>query len=111
MFDLNQDLEVQAIAKAKEDPAFKQLLLTNPKAAIEQEIGQTLPANLEIEVVQQTKHKLYMILPLEKDEIQTQELSDRELEAVSGGTGWSCVSITISVVTATVCSETWPCRR
>jgi hypothetical protein len=108
MFDLNQDLEVQAIAKAKEDPAFKQLLLTNPKAAIEREIGQSLPSGLEIEVVQQTPNKLYMVLPLEKDQIQTQELSERELESVSGG---ATFSVTVSVVTATICSKTWPCRK
>ncbi len=109
MFDPNKDIEEQAIAKAREDATFKQQLLSNPKATLEQELGQPLPDSLEIEVVQQTTHKLYMVLPLEQDQIQKQELSERELEAVSGGTTLSCVSISVTVVTATLCSETWPC--
>lgn len=109
MFDPNKDIQEQVIAKAKEDPEFKQLILTNPKAALEQEIGQSIPTDLEIKVVQQTKNKLYMVLPLEQDQVQAQELSDKELEAVSGGTTLLCGAVI--AVTAGLCSRTWPCRR
>lgn len=108
MLDPQKDIEQQVIAKATEDQAFKQSLLNNPKATLEAELGQKFPEATEIEVVQQTPHKLYIVLPLEIDQLaqsQTQELSEQELEAVSGG---STPILTI-VATATLCSETWPC--
>lgn len=107
MFDPNQDIEAQTIAKAREDVAFKEQLLSNPKTTIEQELGQPLPAGMEIEVVQQTPNKLYMVLPLEQDQLQNQELAEKELEAVAGG---GTLAITI-VASLRFCTKTWPCKK
>lgn len=58
-----QELEALVIAKAREDQAFKQTLLNNPKAAIEQEQGEPLPANIEVRVLEENPDALYIVLP------------------------------------------------
>lgn len=58
-----QELEALVIAKAREDQAFKQTLLNSPKAAIEQEQGEPLPANIDVQVLEETPDNLYIILP------------------------------------------------
>ena len=80
-----EGLETRVIAKAKEDPEYKQRLLRNAKEVFEQELGQQLPESLEIVALQQSSQKLYVLLPMSRDEVAP-ELSEEELEAVSGGT-------------------------
>ncbi len=78
-------LEIQArlIGRAAIDPNFREQLLTNSRAAIEKELGITLPPNLEIQVVEETPTKLCLVLPMKQE---TQQLSEAELKAVAGGT-------------------------
>ena len=82
-----KDLEALLISKAMADEAFKSELISNPKAVIAREIGQELPEGVEIEVLESTPKKLYLVLPLkvESEEMPSDELSDKELEAVAGG--------------------------
>jgi len=87
MTQQQKDLETLLISKAMADEAFKSELISNPKAVIAREIGQELPQDVEIEVLESTPKKLYLVLPLkvESGEIPTEELSDKELDAVAGG--------------------------
>jgi hypothetical protein len=80
------DWETLLISKAMADEAFKSELISNPKAVIAKEIGKELPEGVEIKVLESTPEKLYLVLPLkvEFEEIPTDELSDKELEAVAG---------------------------
>ena len=79
-------LERKLIEQAWEDEAFKQELLSNPKAAFEKETGQELPKDLEIEVIQETANKVYLVLPNNPISATTEgELSDEALETVAGG--------------------------
>jgi hypothetical protein len=80
-------LETLLISKAMADEGFKRELISNPKAVIAREIGQEWPEGVEIEVLESTPTKLYLVLPLkmESEEIPTEELSDKQLEAVAGG--------------------------
>jgi hypothetical protein len=82
-----KDLQTLLISKAMADEAFKIELISNPKTVIAREIGQEFPEGVEIEVLESTPKKLYLVLPLkvESEEIPTDELSDKELEAVAGG--------------------------
>jgi hypothetical protein len=78
------NIEKQIIIKAQENPDFKQRLLNNTKEVFEEELGQKLPEDLEIIAVQQSPQKIYITLPMNRDELAP-ELSQEELEAVAGG--------------------------
>ena len=70
----------QLIAKAWSDEEFKARLMANPKDAMA-EVGMDVPEGLEIEVVESTQEKVYLIIPPKLDG----ELSDDDLDKVSGG--------------------------
>jgi len=82
-----QEFEAQIVAKAWKDEAFKQALLNDPRAAIEQEFGQALPPDVTIKVVEETPTTLYLILPMNADTYGSEELTTAELDSVAGGVG------------------------
>ncbi|MEH1830139.1 MAG: NHLP leader peptide family RiPP precursor [Nostoc sp.] len=73
------------VAKSWKDAAFKQSLLSNPKAALADAVGAELPANFRVEALEEDANSLVMVLPVKPDSSDA-ELSDEELEAVAGGT-------------------------
>lgn len=75
-----KDMEMQLIAKAQADKAFRQALLNDPKAAIEQELGGSLPQGMDIKVVEETADTLYLVLPSTEG-----QLSEADLDHVAGG--------------------------
>lgn len=75
-----QQLEQKLIEKAWTDEKFRSELIATPKEVIERLIGQGLPQNLKIEVVEETADTLYLRIPVSPD-----ELSDTELDLVAGG--------------------------
>ncbi|MGD1913932.1 MAG: NHLP leader peptide family RiPP precursor [Rivularia sp. (in: cyanobacteria)] len=91
-----QTLTSQIISHALEDESFKQKLLSGSvaaKAAIEQLIGQKLPEDLEINVLEETNNLSYITIPAIAS---VQEISKEELEAVAGG-GVTLVTITTGI--------------
>jgi Nitrile hydratase, alpha chain len=90
-----QEIEAHLVAKTWKDESFKQQLLSNPKAVIEKEFGVQLPAELNVQIVEEDAQTLYINLPMRPDFSGT-ELSDRELEAVAGGTTPVCGAITVA---------------
>jgi hypothetical protein len=80
------------IAKAWNDEAFKKSFLDDPKATLNSVFHADLPANLQVEALEETPNKLYITLPSEKP---PDELSDEQLESVAGG---ECVVTTTCVI-------------
>lgn len=83
MSDSNQARQ-KIIQKALDDPSFKQALLQDPKAALEKELGISIPAGVKINVFQETMDELYLVLPFNMDEV---EIPDEVLEQVAGVAG------------------------
>lgn len=73
------------MAKAAQDPKFRQELKANPKEAIKREAGIQIPPQMKIVVHENTPAEMHITLP-------QPALSDTELEAVAGGrvATWSC---------------------
>ena len=96
------EAERRIIQRSIEDEDFRQRLLDNPKAAVEQELGTRLPEEVRVEAVEETQDTIYLVLPsTPMAGAEGVELSDRELESVSGGGTWtdpnSCGSACVCV--------------
>ena len=70
----------QLIAKAWSDEGFKARLKADPKAAMK-EAGIDVPEGVDIEVVESTQEKAYLVIPPKP----VGELSDEDLDKVAGG--------------------------
>lgn len=81
--ETRKDFEMKLIAKACTDEAFRQQLLSNPKAVVEQEFGEALPEGINVEIIQEPANTLYIVLPAMPE--SNDELNDEDLEAVAGG--------------------------
>lgn len=75
-----QEVEEKLIKKAWADSEFKKQLLSNPKAAIEKEIGKPLPEKFVVKAVEETSDIAYIRIPRNPE-----ELSDSEMDNVAGG--------------------------
>lgn len=56
-------LKQQIIEKAWEDPSFKQQLLDDPKAAVRDAFGVTVPDEIELKVFEETPTEFYLVIP------------------------------------------------
>ena len=79
------EMERRLVQRSLEDDAFRQRLLEDPKAAVEQELGTRLPEDVRVVAVEETAETIYLVLPSASPLGEGGELADRELEAVAGG--------------------------
>jgi hypothetical protein len=80
-----ESLQEHIIAKAIEDPSYKQRLLSDTRAVLAEELGTELPEDVSVEVLQQSSKQLYLVLPVDIDELVHEGIiSQSELEAVAG---------------------------
>ena len=94
-----QTLETRIITRALQDPSFKKQLLSGSvaaKAAIEKEIEQKLPQDLQVNVLEETDKVSYVVLPKMPS---VDEVSEEELEAVAGGAAFTVVFKTATFLT------------
>ena len=91
-----EQMERRLVQRSLEDDAFRQRLLEDPKAAVEQVLGTRLPEDVRVVAVEETAETIYLVLPFVSTEAQKAgELSDQDLEAVAGGwdaqtAGYTC---------------------
>ncbi len=76
------ELEAKLVAHAWQDEAFKQELISNPRAAIERELGQKVSESTNFRVLEEADNTFYLVLPKKPS---MDELSEEQLEAVAGG--------------------------
>ncbi len=81
LYQQRMEAEAKLIAKAWDDEEFRRALTEDPKGTISNEFGVELPDEMEIEVVEETPRKRYLVLP----QPMAGDLSDDELENVAGG--------------------------
>ena len=79
------EIERTLVQRSLQDEDFRQMLLDDPKAAVEQELGTQLPEGVEVRVVEESAQTIYLVLPSATAVGEGGELSDRDLEAVAGG--------------------------
>ena len=80
------EMERRLIEKSLLDDAFRQRLLEDPKATVEEELGTRLPEQVRVVTVVETADTIYLVLPFRStDAREASELSNQELETVAGG--------------------------
>jgi hypothetical protein len=75
--------ERRLLERAQKDDAFRRLLRSNPRQAVEQELGVQIPHNVELHVHEETEDTFHLVLP------PAGHLSEAQLEAVSGGSSYT----------------------
>jgi hypothetical protein len=78
------EMERRLVQRSLEDESFRQRLLEDPKAAMEEELGTRLPEEVQVRAVEESAETIYLVLPPAGQQ-ESGEISDRELEAVAGG--------------------------
>jgi hypothetical protein len=79
------EVERTLVQRTMEDEDFRQVLLDDPKGAVEQELGSRLPEGVEVRAVEESAQIIYLVLPSASPLGQGGELSDQELDEVAGG--------------------------
>ena len=77
-----KELRAKVVGKAAKDADFRAQLLSDPKAAIGQELGVTIPASMSIEVHEEGGGTAHLVLP------PASKLNAQELAGVSAGYTW-----------------------
>ena len=77
-----KELRAKVVGKATEDAEFRSRLLSDPKAAIGQELGVTIPASMTVKVHEESGAAAHLVLP------PASKLSMHDLDKVSAGYSW-----------------------
>lgn len=80
-----KQLEQTLIEKAMKDPDFRNRLIDNPKAVIENETGLEVPDSVNIKIVEEDPNTVCLVLPYMPAQHDESELAEPELERVAGG--------------------------
>lgn len=68
-------LQSQVIQRAWKDPDFKQKLLSDPKSAIQEALGITLPGHLKLKTVEESTDEMVLVLPASPEAVMKSEVT------------------------------------
>ncbi|WP_299674857.1 hypothetical protein [uncultured Dokdonia sp.] len=92
--------------KCYNDSNFKESLVNNPEKTLENYIGKELelPKNTQIKVEDQTNENVVFLNIPRKVEVTDLELTEEELESISGGAvfGLDCAAIAIGIAVGVI---------
>jgi Nitrile hydratase, alpha chain len=69
-----REFEAKLVARAWADEGFRQRLRADPRTAVAEETGVSVPDSIEIEVLEETPEKAYLVIPLNRVEIADEQL-------------------------------------
>jgi hypothetical protein len=70
--------------RAESDASFRERLKADPRSALAAELGVDIPEGVAVHVHEETMSEVHLVLPP-----ASEDLSDADLELVSGGLCWS----------------------
>ena len=73
------EMRMKLVDRASEDADFRARLLSDPKGAVEEELGVSIPTSLSVAVHEDSGTAAHLVLP------PTSRLSEEDLQMVSGG--------------------------
>ena len=73
------EMRERLVARATEDEAFRARLLSDPKAAVDEELGLRIPAGFTVEVHEESEDTSHLVLP------PFSNLDEAELGQAAGG--------------------------
>ena len=79
-----RELQTALIEKCWKDPEFRRKVVADPKGLLESDTGKKLPSDVKIFIHEEDADTLHFSIPPTPSNIS--ELSDADLERVSGGT-------------------------
>ena len=79
------------VEKALADETFRKKLIENPKACIKEELGISVPEQVEVTVLEETPSKVFLVLPARKKAVMSEE-NLKKVAAGNSGCGCNCVS-------------------
>jgi len=108
---LDEASSVAIITRTWKDEAFKQELLSNPKATLADNFGILTPDSCDIQVVAESSNTLYLVFPSESQLFARHGyLSNLEMETVAHAEGESVLAVASAGTGAVRCtnvSQTW----
>jgi hypothetical protein len=78
-----RDFEAKIVARAWADEGFRERLKADPRGAVAEVTGVTVPQSVAIEVLEETPEKAYLVIPSDR-----MTISDDDLD-LAGGTAYT----------------------
>lgn len=94
-------IQEQIMIRAIKDSAFRQELLSNPRAVLARDYQIQIPESVSIRVIEDTEETFTLALP--PSQVSLQELSDAELGAVAGGLPITTVTFNARCIPSLIC--------